>query len=816
MKRLLKKISVLLVIALIVTTYNPINNLSVSAATKATTSPTWGNVSNNIKTLYVGSKYTIKLKNSKSNYYYVWSTSNNKIATITKKGVVTAQRVGKATITCTIKNNKTYKVIKTLRATFTINESATGVTITNPITNLEVKPNAYDFDATTTTKSGDPTTDQIYWLLSDNTAGATVDNNGVVNVGNIGGFKLQAVTATSINNFNAGKYTAISQIITVQVPLSITSVKQVGDHKVEVQFNTSVKDQVKDKDFSIANASTYELQQIKSISYSNDNKTVIIETYNSFANNYSYKLTYNSKDYTFAVSNGDVASIVIKTDKIPSGKATAIDYTLYDANGTDVTLSKKNTASIDIELVEVTKGYIDSNKKITLISNGDTAKVRITYHTYKYVNGKEVAVTAEGLITAVDQSQVTPGNYEKYTIAKNTPNWSSVTSTLNTLSISDTDYTVYVLAKDSYNGQIPASSIKYSSSDDSRLLVSQNGALCPLKEGNVYVIATCGNNIWTLPITIVGERKASSISVDKPIVTVSNSVIANDYQTVVVSLKDQFGNDYKKDTLYVSDVTEATNRTGAPAAVINGTKIIFYGAHAVKGDYNYIITAGGLKINVVVKVVEPTNEASVYNLDLSAYSVDTAVTDLSQVKDKSITMRVGEYKGGILYNYKNIKSIIITLPDNTEYKPSINGNTFTFDSVTMASSSLIKAAQGTYKVEVTIVDDTGKDINLTSGFKIYDTQQTLVNYSINSLNTYKNTIRTAITDCISLKDSAGNAIEASRITKVSYKSTSSITSIDSILSSGTKVYIDTITLSVKSGNAYIDQTITIGQTFSIQ
>lgn len=58
------------------------------------------------KTLQKGKSVTLKLvgETAKS-----WKSSDAKIASVTKKGKVTAKKVGKATITCKGKNGKTYK-----------------------------------------------------------------------------------------------------------------------------------------------------------------------------------------------------------------------------------------------------------------------------------------------------------------------------------------------------------------------------------------------------------------------------------------------------------------------------------------------------------------------------------------------------------------------------------------------------------------------------------------------------------------------------------------------------------------------------------
>ena len=83
----------------------PGSTSSVQAATKKTQKIT---LEFKKDTMLVGGKRTLKAttKNVKT---VVWKSSNKKIATVSKKGVVTAKKAGKVTITATAKGNKKVK-----------------------------------------------------------------------------------------------------------------------------------------------------------------------------------------------------------------------------------------------------------------------------------------------------------------------------------------------------------------------------------------------------------------------------------------------------------------------------------------------------------------------------------------------------------------------------------------------------------------------------------------------------------------------------------------------------------------------------------
>ncbi len=76
----------------------------VSAAAKPT-------LSAEAKTISVGDKTTLTVKNKPAKATYSFTSSNKKVATVTKSGAVTGKKVGTTTITCNVKNgSKTTKL----------------------------------------------------------------------------------------------------------------------------------------------------------------------------------------------------------------------------------------------------------------------------------------------------------------------------------------------------------------------------------------------------------------------------------------------------------------------------------------------------------------------------------------------------------------------------------------------------------------------------------------------------------------------------------------------------------------------------------
>ena len=86
-------------------------------------------------TLEVGKKVTLKLKNAPKKKKITWSSNKKKIATVSKKGVVTAKKAGKANITAKVSGKK-----YVCKVTVNNKKKGTNITETDAIlTNTEGK-----------------------------------------------------------------------------------------------------------------------------------------------------------------------------------------------------------------------------------------------------------------------------------------------------------------------------------------------------------------------------------------------------------------------------------------------------------------------------------------------------------------------------------------------------------------------------------------------------------------------------------------------------------------------------------------------------
>lgn len=143
--------------------------------------------------LFKGEKHQIKIRlnpiDTTDNVIYTFASSDEKVVSVDKNGMVTALKNGKATITITVKTTNT-DFEKTLTYDITVEEI--------PLESIEIKGDVTSLEEGKTTKlnvvfNPTNTTDDktVVWSSSD-TKVATVDANGVVKAVKAGNVKITA------------------------------------------------------------------------------------------------------------------------------------------------------------------------------------------------------------------------------------------------------------------------------------------------------------------------------------------------------------------------------------------------------------------------------------------------------------------------------------------------------------------------------------------------------------------------------------------------------------------------------------------------
>jgi hypothetical protein len=799
-----KKLASALALALVVASFSPAG-ISAQAATATKIVKQGGGAAPAV--LYVGgSKVDYSLSTIKSGVKYTWKSSNTKIATITATtGVVTAKAPGSVTITATATNKKTGKVLNTFKKTLTVNLRSTSVELGDDFTLATGETKKL---AATLTPSN--STDVINYVSSDK-AIATVGLTGGVVTGKEAGEATITVYAKATKSSSNKSTKTKVDTVKVTVPVGVTSVKQVSDVSLDLTFNKAMtKDTIKASDLVLKNAANNAVQAIKELKFSADGKVVTAVTYLPLTDKAEYKLTYAEKDYKFTASVGEVASIVIKTTQVAFGTDSAIEYNFLDANGIQLTNVDASRVAVAID---TTGGYIigsGTSAKINLFAKGNTATVTVTYHTWKYENNAEKTVVAKGTIVAVDPTEITIGNYEKYTISGASVDWSK--DAVTTIAIGDTGKKIYLHVKDSADKYVTADKITYKAADANYLLVGTDGSLTAVKEGTTYVIATTGKTSFTLPVTVVAKRDASSVELDKTAVTISNTDQVVDTVVIKATAKDQYGSNLATTT--VTDVEQKSTKTALnPTATWAGDKITVTATNAVAGTYSFVATVNGKPVAFNVTVLD-AKAASVTDpstlgtqLVLSTNSLDTKITSTTAVADKDLTIKLARYNNGALYDYVKSATVKVTTPGAvggaTETLTLNADGVATFNGLTTDGVTVTKADKGTYKVVVTY---NSKDF--TQYFVVNDTQ-VVPSFSVDKVVTEKLTADDIAKDVLTIKDADGNTL-TSTIKNTVFKT------VTGTIVSGSDVYLDKVTVTQKVGSLSFDVVVTIGQSVKVK
>lgn len=566
------------------------------------------------KTIWVGGNifdFNVEADNL-ADYKISYSTTDPDMLKVdAKNGKVRALSVGNdatTTLIATLVNKETKKTT-TLKATVYIKESASKVVIPNKSLADEVLPigeKVADFNSVMYNKNGDQTgtrkkfvTDYRQWTSSD-TSIATVDAAGRVTT-------LKPGTATiSISTYVNADYSdkngpTASDSVEITVGNAIQEVTQKSLNKIELQFNSDVSKSLTLSDLTVTNKTTLIRQDIKSLTFSEDGKTAILEMYLDLVNDHVYELTCKDATESFTAKAGTVASVVVNGKQITYATPTKVEINLFDSNNVNVT-TELNLSNLDIT---ADYGYYDQSEGTLILFNvGDRATVTAVYHTYTYDStGSEITYTGTGSFVAVDSAPVSMKSLVTNVGTAENWNHSSMYVALN-----DTSYKLFAKATFTDDSNKTNSDFTFESTDTNKLLIDADGTLVPISLGSVVVKIQYNNvTIGTATVTIRAARTATSVSLDNPVVKLSKDV-EEDTANVNMIIRDQYGDKMDVTSLSITQMSTSS----APAEVSltagdNQTISLDGGMFSVAGIYRYEIkdnTSGKTQV-LTVNVVTP-------------------------------------------------------------------------------------------------------------------------------------------------------------------------------------------------------------------
>ena len=322
-------------------------------------------------TLTKGKKATIKATvtatpNKAANKKVTYKTSNKKVATVTKKGVVTAKKAGSAKITVTSTKNKKKTAKITVKV---VAGKVTSVALDKKEASI-VEGEKAALKATVKTKGKKPNK-TLVWTSSDNTV-ATVDAKG-----NVTAVKAGKATITATATDGTKKKASCAVTVTAKpqpaTPNTTLTVKGDAEMKVSVTLGTDAEGNVK--------------ELVKALGLQNGQKATVEVTGKGTKEVVCDGTTLKVGDKLLSEVAGSEVTV-----KVPNKYADKINLVAAFAS--------KANASISIDGIVIKDVTVDAKGKGTATVNGTTLNiVSITKNVIVVEGDQKALFTATNAVT---------------------------------------------------------------------------------------------------------------------------------------------------------------------------------------------------------------------------------------------------------------------------------------------------------------------------------------------------------------------------------------------------------------------------------
>ena len=537
-------------------------------------------------TLTAGKSAAVKFTATAGNGDTVaFTTSNKKVATLSKTSAkvsknaayvrVTAKAAGTAKITATSK-------ITGKKATVKVTvKNATPVTTATPVV------------TETPVATGGATTTPDVTATPIATGGATTAPDVTATPVATGG----ATTTPTVTGTPVATPTATPETVT----LAAVTASAISTNKIAVEFNKTVTaSAIKADDVVVTENS--ERRFVKSVTADAKNdKILVVEFYDNLVSGKTYNVSLTIEGKTFAMNvgytQGVASKIVVADQTIPANDATALKYTVLDANGLDIT---------DATSVSFTSDKQDAiaDGKITLADKA-TAFVKITC---TVTNGTNVTTVTSNQFTVRAEAKVAK-TLANYTTAITQPNFAATDykQDLNVLE-DQMNAKLFVQLKDQFQNDFTGDTT-YESLDTSVAVVDKTtGAITPIKVGTAPVKITNGTFTQTIMISVVAKSTVQKIVVKDNALTIYPG-LTNKTATTNVKLEDQYGK---------------ASYTGLTATVKAGADLVTINTDTLATDGNLSVTAKAAD-KTGTAVIEVSNGTFKQNIAVSLVALGTVV-----------------------------------------------------------------------------------------------------------------------------------------------------------------------------------------------
>ena len=636
-----------------------------------------------------------------------------------------------------------------------------------------------------------PSTAKVTYTTSDEKI-ATVDaTSGVVT-----GVATGDVTITATAK-NGKKTVTTEQKISVKKAI-LKVARQTKYNAIEAIIVGDTKE-LKAGDFKITNTVTKATVAVKAVNAKkNAADTFIIDTFTDMTDAREYSVEYAGSKATFVATDNTVATVDVTTTEIAAASLTEIKAITKDKN--QVILSETPLDSSDSSKgkvtseVKFTKGYQDGSK-LYLPAVGDTATIKVTYHTGTFATDGKESGNIENTVTvkAIDPSLV--NLTYAVTIDSSTPAWKANSFKANNqVKIGDARSAFFRITKDDGNDIDNYSDYKVETADRTKLLVAEGTlsdnatpvAVNGVSEGTTYIlIKKDDKTVASLPVVVVGKPVATSLDLNKTSATV---VLGKDVEeSVKATIKDQYKDDMATDSVKLTLLGQPKDaKIDGTACSVNddvtgkfdiskdNRTVTFVGTKFdTKGTYTFKISSKNgdktLDRTFTVNVVATATKAQSYEVKVDNAEVDTTINKKGDMP-ADIAVKVAAMANGGALNYvdESVIKYVVKKGTDTVYETGVttsaainagskDAKNLTVHPVSRGGVYFDKQlAAGTYNVTATFyVNDAGKTsstaatgykkVTVGGSFTIKDTQDSKVTFNIEKNDT-TDTVASAFAD----------------------------------------------------------------------
>lgn len=568
------------------------------------------------------------------------------------------------------------------------------------------------------------------WTVTDDKGkdcSSYVNSKGVFRPMKAGTYKIQMAA-------KIGTKTIKSASITVNVAVSMQSVKQTSAKKIAVTYSGDMRELLETDDFLVKNASGSKLV-VKELKFSEDGTVVTITLLSNLKDGVKYTVDDGSNTLAFTASVGVPVELRVLTQKVIVDKATEIEYALYDKNGMDVTDVYNEPPVFQ---AQVMNGYLQDGNKLFMTEVGKDATVTVTY-TGTAEGSRKLEKTVRIRCVSAELSGDT-----NFTLTSTTavPDYAVSNYKDNRKVAIGETYYAHFRAMDTDGSVIPYSSIKYASSDPDTLIISSDGKVTPIRNGSVEILVTAvyakEEYTYSYDVTITEAPYLKSVKLSTNKVTMSNVYNTEYCEYIYVTATDQYGEVYRleNETADISDHNTIKQQLATYDTASNCLTVKASAATPGTFVYTLTLTAGEKTISTdftVVVVDVPSTGSETYRIQIDKNNVDLSLNaDISS--GQVVKVRLAQYRGGVFTNYVVFTSATV-MKDGYYYGTDLTAGGTTAKQTIDPSDILVltlmditsgvckKAETGTYTIQFQYYPSSSSGyITLTTKLTLTDTQ----------------------------------------------------------------------------------------------